>query len=219
MQVSVVTDLRSTGFSINRTITEELTMKTQMKNPMKRPMLKMLIALLFAIPFTVAQAQIPPAVTNFNGETGKLQIPALLFSGRIYYLELSVVDAAALTMKIETNSLVDVTSDGSTAGKTPMDLVGTWKVNGEESTLTLNSNGTFVLVSSADAESCPNGGNETGTFRYTVSTGVFMPTFLTDENGDCGLSDSGGVIRIFTDGNAMTIRFQSDDDANLTLVE
>lgn len=184
---------------------------------MKSSLLKLLFAVVLTMPFSVAQAQIFPALAIFNGETGKMQIPNLIFDGKLYYLELSVADASALTLQIEEGTVFDVTPDGSTVGKTTDDIVGTWDVDGEATSITFNADGTWVLSQQAgdDTESCPDGGDETGTFRYTPSTGVFIPIFLTDSNGECGLSGVEGVMRIFTDGNTMTLAFVSEEGATL----
>ncbi|MEX0962880.1 MAG: hypothetical protein WDZ52_02405 [Pseudohongiellaceae bacterium] len=44
--------------------------------------------------------------------------------------------------------------------------------------------------------------------------------FLSDENGECGLSNAGdGVMRFYPDGNELTIRFSDDTTALLILDE
>ena len=182
---------------------------------MKNLLYKSLLALLFSIPFSTAQAQIPGAATVFDAATGKLKVVSMLFGGKSYYLEMSMIDAAALTMKIDASSLADISPDSRTIGKVATDLVGTWKMQGEESTLQLNANGTFRVVQAARTgpDAC-KAGDETGTFRYTAATGVFMPTFLTDDNGDCGLS-GGTLIRIFMDGNTISVNFHGEGDVAL----
>jgi len=188
---------------------------------MKNPLYKLLFALLLAVPFSGAQAQIFPALNVFDAGTGVLKLPGLLFDGKLYYLEMSLADAAALTLKIEAETLVDITPDGSTAGKTPEDIVGTWDVDGEDTRILFNSDGTFTLTANPDAESesCPDGGVESGTFRYTASTGVFFPAFVSDENGECGLSHTKGLLRIFSDGNTLTLNFSGEENATLIRVE
>lgn len=189
---------------------------------MKTTLLKIFLFTAMAMPFASANAQIFPPLTNFDSSQGVLKIPTLLFEGRVYYLELSVADAANLTMKIEESSLVDVTPDSKTEGKTTDDIVGTWTTE-DNTELTFNSDGTWMLSqpASADAESCPDGGDESGTFRYSPSTGVFFPFFQVDENGECGLSHTGGMIRIYLDGNTLSIVFTDpeEDPATLTRVE
>jgi len=180
---------------------------------MKNLLYKSLLALLFSIPFSAAQAQIPGAATVFDAATGKLKVVSMLFGGKSYYLEMSMIDAAALTMKIDASSFAEITQDARTVGKVATDLVGTWKMQGEETTLQLNANGTFRVVQAARTgpDAC-KAGDETGTFRYSTFNGVFQPTFLTDENGDCGLS-GGGLIRIFIDGNTISVYFASDNES------
>ena len=205
--------------SINRQ--SNLTEATQEAITMKNPLSALLLALLLTITFTPVQAQIFPPIPVFDGATGVMKVPTLLFEGKPYYLEFSVADVAALTFKIEEDSLVDLTPDGSTTGKTTQDIVGTWEVDGEATEVTFNADGSWKLSQEAgdDLEACPDGGDEIGTFRYTPVTGVFMPIFQSDGNGQCGLSNVEGLIRIFTDGNVMTIQFTSEDTATLNLIE
>lgn len=186
---------------------------------MKAITLKLLLGIILALSFTTAQAQIFPALTIFNGETGKLQIPTLVFDGNLYYLELSVADAAALTMKIEESSLVDITPGDELSGNVADNIVGTWDVAGENSQLTFVADATwqFSQAAGVDEESCPEGGIESGTFRYTPGTGVLILFFEVDENGDCGLSSAGGVVRLIPDGNNMTLMIGTEVGAELTL--
>jgi hypothetical protein len=90
--------------SINRQ--SNLTEATQEAITMKNPLSALLLALLLTIPFTPVQAQIFPPIPVFDGATGVMKVPTLLFEGKPYYLEFSVADVAALTFKIEEDSLV-----------------------------------------------------------------------------------------------------------------
>ncbi|MCI5105153.1 MAG: hypothetical protein MRY76_00405 [Pseudomonadales bacterium] len=186
---------------------------------MKNILLKTTLAFTFLLSVSAAQAQIFPALTIFNGETGKLQIPTLVYNGNLYYLELSVADAAALTMKIEESSLVDITPGDELSGNVADNIVGTWDVAGENSQLTFVADATwqFSQAAGVDEESCPEGGIESGTFRYTPGTGVLILFFEVDENGDCGLSSAGGVVRLIPDGNNMTLMIGTEVGAELTL--
>ena len=185
---------------------------------MKKNYSRLLLPLLLVIPFSMAQAQIFPPLTNFNSSTGVLTSPALIFEGKVYYVQLSVVDAAALTMKIEASTLVDVSPTDATSSNTTSDILGTWTVSGEGgTTFTFNEDATWEMSQAAglDAEACPDGGIESGTFRFAPSTAVFAPIFLTDENGECGLSNSGSVIRMIPDGNTMTVMIGNETAATL----
>ncbi len=180
---------------------------------------RIFLTLLLSLPFAMAQAQISPALTIFNSETGLLKIPALVFNGSVYYLELSVADAVALTMKIEESSLVDVSPTEALNGNTTDAIVGTWGVDGETGTsFTFNADATWEMTQAAgvDEAECPEGGVESGTFRYTSATGVFMPVFLVNENGSCGLSSSTGVVRLIPDGNTMSVLIGTETGATLT---
>jgi hypothetical protein len=186
---------------------------------MKSITLTLFLGIMLALPFSSAQAQIFPALTIFNGETGKLQIPTLVFNGSLYYLELSVADAAALTMKIEESSLVDITPGDELSGNVADNIVGTWAVSGEDTEFTFNADATWQMSQPAgvDTEACPEGGIESGTFRYTPGTGVLIAFFEVDENGSCGLSNAGGVIRLIPDGNSMTLMVGTEVGAELEL--
>lgn len=186
---------------------------------MKPITLKLIFAFALLIPFSAAQAQIYPAVTTFSGETGILKVPALVFEGNLYYLELSVADAAALTMKIEESTLVDVSPTEALAGNTSDNIVGTWTVSGEDVQFTFNADATWQMSQPAgvDEEACPEGGIESGTFRYSAGTGVFIPFFEVDENGSCGLSSADSVIRLIPDGNTMEIMIGTETGAMLEL--
>lgn len=189
---------------------------------MKNPLRQLLLIALLSVPFATAQAQIFPALSVFDADTGSLKMPSLLFQGKLYYLEMTVADAGALTLKIDESSLTDITPDGSLSGNVPANIVGTWNVDGEDTQFTFNEDASWSMTQAAgvDEGECPNGGGETGTFRYTASTGVFIPTYLSDDNGECGLSHSGGVLRFYPDGNTLTVRFGSEDEtATLTRVE
>lgn len=186
---------------------------------MKSLIVKALFSLILLLPFSAAQAQIYPAVTIFNGETGILKVPTLVFEGNLYYLELSVADPAALTMKIEESTLVDVSPTEALTGNTADNIVGTWTVQGESTQFTFNADGTWQMSQEAgvDEEACPEGGIESGTFRYTPGTGVFIPIFQVDENGECGISSAGSVIRLIPDGNTMDLMIGTETGATLEL--
>lgn len=189
---------------------------------MKSMPTKLALMLLLALSFSTANAQIIPAIPVFDGNTGVMKLPNLLFDGGVYYLELSVADAASLTMKIEESTLVDVTPSTDTVGNSPALIVGTWSVQEEpETTFTFNADGTWEQSQAAgvDDEECPEGGIESGTFRYTASTGVFMPTFLVNDNGTCGLSSEERLIRLFPDGNTLTVLIGTEESVTLELVE
>jgi|GEM_PF-3123797 len=189
---------------------------------MKNSLYKLIATLLFCMAFTTAQAQIFPALTVFDADTGTLKMPSLLFQGKLYYLEMTIADAGALTLQIDEESMTDITPDGSLAGNVPENIVGTWTVDGEDTQFTFNGDASWNMEQAAgvDEGECPDGGAETGTFRYTASTGVFIPTFISDDNGQCGLSHSGGVLRFYPDGNTLTVRFGAEDEtATLTRVD
>lgn len=189
---------------------------------MKSMPTKLALMLLLALSFSTANAQIIPAIPVFDGNTGVMKLPNLLFDGGVYYLELSVADAASLTMKIEESTLVDVTPSTDTVGNSPALIVGTWSVQEEpETTFTFNADGTWEQSQAAgvDDEACPEGGIESGTFRYTASTAVFMPTFLVNDNGECGISSVESLIRLYPDGNTLTVLFGTDESVTLNLVE
>jgi hypothetical protein len=186
---------------------------------MLKALIKIVLMITLLLPFTTAQAQIFPALTIFNSETGKLQIPTLVFDGNLYYLEMSVADAAALTLKIEESSLLDITPGDALTGNVADNIVGNWAVTGEDVEFTFNADATWQMSQSAgvDTEACPEGGIESGTFRYTPGTGVFIAFFEVDENGTCGLSNAEGVIRLIPDGNSMTLMVGSEVGAELEL--
>lgn len=191
---------------------------------MTRKLIASLAFAALALTSVNAQSQILPAPTAFNGGTGTLEIPHMLYDGRAYYLRLTMADPAALTLQVDESTVVDVTPDGSTVGKTGDVIVGTWSVEGEEGTaFTFNADGTWSMTQAAgvDEQECPQGGVESGTFRYFAFTGVFIPTYAVDENGSCGLSNStNSVIRMLPDGNTMTILFGSEPEgATLNLQE
>ncbi|MEX0618027.1 MAG: hypothetical protein WDZ76_10760 [Pseudohongiellaceae bacterium] len=181
----------------------------------------LLHAVLLSFLSAMAQAQILPPITVYNGETGILEIPNLVFDGRVHYIELTMEDHIALMLKVDEASLVDITPDGSTLGKTAADLVGGWTMEGEDTVFTFNSDATWSMSQPAgvDEEACPDGGIESGTFRYAAFTGVFTPAILTDENGDCGLSGTDTVVRLLPDGNTMTLLVGSDVAGTLILNE
>ncbi|MEX0962879.1 MAG: hypothetical protein WDZ52_02400 [Pseudohongiellaceae bacterium] len=113
---------------------------------MKNPPYKIIFALLLAVPFSSAQAQILPALSNFDANTGNLKMPSLIFDGRLYYLEMNVADAGALTLQIDEGSVVDITPDGSLVGNVSTNLVGTWNVDGEDTQFTFNADGTWSML-------------------------------------------------------------------------
>lgn len=145
----------------------------------------------------------------FDAQSGRLEITNLELDGQVYYLELILENAQTFTFALDVSSIVDITPGDTQATLTESDIVGTWDIVGQANTfVTFNSNGTYSQSqgSDVDAEACPSGGTETGTYRWTPSTGLIRFSVSTDNNGSCGLSDSGRSLRFLIDGNTATIQ-------------
>lgn len=154
----------------------------------------------------------------FDAESGRLEISNLELNGQVYYLELNLQNAETLSFSLDAASIVDITPSSTQAALVASDIVGTWDITGEANTfITFNSNGTYTQSqgSGVDMEACPNGGIETGTYRWTPETGLVRFSVSTDNNGSCGLSNAGRSLRFLIDGNQGTIQ-ASDGGASLT---
>ena len=182
---------------------------------MKHTLSKLVLIAVFLAPFSLAQAQILPPVAFFDGNTATLQVPLVFVNGEAHYVEMSLSDPDTLTFTVELDTLVNIHPDGRNDGKVTNDIVGEWELSeeGADTQLFINADSTFRLTEGAnEGDECPLGGDETGTFRFTIFTGLFKPIFEVDENNDCGLSGAGKILRLYRDGNTLTI--QLDDDGN-----
>lgn len=156
--------------------------------------------------------------SRFDAQSGRLEITNLELDGRVYYVELNLLNAETLTFSADASSIVDITPSDTQAALTEADIVGTWEVDGSiNSFITFNSDGTYMQSQGAgeDLEACPNGGIETGTYQWTPSTGLIRFSVITDNNLTCGLSDSSRNLRFLIDGNVGTV-LDSSGDASAT---
>lgn len=173
---------------------------------------------LLTSPFS-ANAQIFPVIPNFNEATGVLEVPFVFYAGKAFYLSLTVTDPVALTLQADPAKLIDVSLTESSSDNTTDDIVGTWTIDGGSDQFVFGADASFQMTQQAgvDAEACPDGGSELGTFRWTPQTGVFKAFITTDENGECGLSHAQNVVRFLPDGNTMTLMIGNAAEATLTL--
>jgi hypothetical protein len=156
-------------------------------------------------------------VTYFDGSKGKLVIPHLEVNGKVYFVTLTLTNAATLTFTADTDILTNVSppDTGPTVNASDNDIVGTWIVDYQgfdNEHIIFNANNTFEHFISpagviADGGAQCLAGTETGTWAWDRSTGILMSRILTDANGICGISHPfGGVpYRFFVDGNRMKI--------------
>ena len=153
----------------------------------------------------------------YNAETGRIVIPHLVIGDGTFYVTLRVADEATLTFVADLESVTDITAPaeiGDTVNLDANDIVGTWGLPDTTTTITFNSDGSYSLphAPELDDDACPNGGLETGTYVWEPSTGILLSTTLTDENGECGLSNprDGVPYRIFINGDSMQILEKGD---------
>ncbi|MDA0688666.1 MAG: hypothetical protein O2948_08460 [Proteobacteria bacterium] len=166
-----------------------------------------------------AYAQIFPVIPTFNEATGVLEVPFVFYAGQSFYLSLTVSDPVALTLQADPAKVIDVSPSESSSDNTTADIVGTWTIDGSSDQFVFGADASFQMTQQAgvDAEACPDGGSELGTFRWTPQTGVFKALITTDENGECGLSHVPNVVRFLPDGNTMTLMIGNAAEATLTL--
>lgn len=147
---------------------------------------------------------------TFNESTGLLVLPNLEIGSESYFVELELIPGT-LNFSVASESIASVTpgSSGFTNDSTAS-LNGTWRVDGENATTVTFSGGNYQVDQSITTN-CPNGGMETGTFRWDRDTGVITFKVATDENGDCGFSHNRGAVRFFVSGNTINaLEGQSD---------
>ena len=155
---------------------------------------------------------------EFNGATGTLTLPQLIVDGQVFYVTLSLIDPATLTLQVNLDAAVDITPTEATATTLESDLWGTWTeadVGVDKLRLTFNSDGSYSVFSD-NVDDC--NGEEIGTYAWEPSTGVFIASQSLDTDGECGVSDPRGSDLIFIDGNNMTIQETGVDGETFNLV-
>ena len=95
----------------------------------------------------------------------------------------------------------------------PALLSGAWDTGNEDGRMLVFYPNGFYLVYSQDAQDCPAGGVEYGTFTYDGST--MSPTATDDQNGQCGLVGDNPLDDIYTititeDGNQIALDASGD---------
>lgn len=153
----------------------------------------------------------------YNAETGRIVLPHLVIGGNTYYVTLRLADESTLTFVADLETVTDITAPdgvGDTVNLDVNDIVGTWGLSGTTTTITFNGDGSYSLphAPEVDDDACPNGGLETGTYVWEPSSGLLLTTTLTDENGECGLSNprDGVPYRVFVDGDTMQVLEKGD---------
>jgi hypothetical protein len=154
----------------------------------------------------------------FDAATGKLVLPHLAIGDSTFYATLTLTDPVSLTFVADLESLTDFTAPdgiGDTVNVDEGDIVGIWGFPGSDTVITFNANQTYHIDHEAEPDEegdCFDGGDETGTFTWEPATGVLLSTTLTDENGECGLSNprDGVPYRIFVNGDSMQILEKGD---------
>lgn len=151
----------------------------------------------------------------FYGDQGTLVLPNLKLANDPHTYSV-VLHRQGNTWNFTVDTTAIITLSLDSLGYTPpalSEILGTWSpTDMPGSSVTLNANGTYSMVQGADASDpdCPNGGPESGTYQYEVTTGVLSIVATSDSNGHCGLSDAGSVRRLKKVGNDIYFFFKED---------
>jgi len=180
-------------------------------------MKKLTISLFVALLLTSTTSFSASVESSFNGTTGTIVLPNLVIGDQVYFLELTLLDAATLTFRADLTTATEITPTEATASTVASDLWGTWGFTGTDIRLVFNSDGTYTFFE--DDADCGTGPNEAGTYSWEPSTGVFIPRVTLDENADCGLSHPRGADLLFVDGNTLTIRETASNGETFILVK
>lgn len=153
--------------------------------------------------------------TYFDDATGVLIIPHLVLGGQVYYLTLSLEDAASFTFRLNIDSIAEITPTGSGSAVSADAIVGTWTDNNNNDVSTVlefRSDGSYTLDATLHIKdpSCSTG-REEGNYSWEPSTGMLVTSVTSDTNLECGLShpasggSRGGAFRFVVDGNTLNI--------------
>ena len=148
-------------------------------------------------------------------DQGKVVLPNLKVGNQVYYAVLNKLPGTN-DFRLDLTSVNNLTTTPSFTPAATSDLIGTFtSAENPTSSATINADGTYTMIQGPKTDpNCPAaGGTESGTWQYEPSTGVFSAVAIVDNNGTCGLSNPGGIVRIKKVGTTLSI---VEKDGNVT---
>lgn len=159
----------------------------------------------------------------FVSETGVLVMPHLLVGEQLYYATLTLTDAAKLEFQANLEEITDISPPvqvGVSVNLDTSDIIGRWSTSSASTMyIEFRSDGTYEHFEKSDGPDdlgnidCPTG-KESGTYKWSPSSGILLSSTKSDANGPCGISHPGGNVpyRAFIDGNAMQLLEKGSDN-------
>jgi len=159
--------------------------------------------------------------TLFNPSSGHLTVPHLVLDGKVYWVQLRLVDAAQLLFQVMPESVVEITPAAGTPPRSTAEIVGTWLANlgsfqqfaKGEFRVTFNSDGTYVFRSGGRSngnDEC-DAGESRGNYNWEPGTGVLLGNISFKEHpGVCLLVPTEELVQMIVTGSTMQILVRSE---------